>query len=64
MIIIDEDAENWINLMMCRDAAKNNSELRKEFEERLAPEVAKAADECTDYEDFKCLLALYQKTGD
>ena len=64
MVIIDEDNESWINLMMCRDAAKNNPELRKEFEERVAPEVVKAADECTDYEDFKRLLALYQKTGD
>ena len=52
-IQIDEDAESWINLMYCRDAAKNDPALRKVFVDRLAPDVLKAADECTDYEDFK-----------
>lgn len=56
MIQIDEDAESWATLMMFRDAAKANPALRREFVEGLAPEVVRAADECTGYEDFKHLL--------
>ena len=56
---IDEDAEGWINLMYCREAAKGNPELRKELLERLSPEVVKAMDECTSYEDFKRRLVLH-----
>lgn len=61
MIEIDSSAEEWINLMMCRGAAKKDPELRKIFEERSYPGVVRAADECTDYEDFKRLLAIYSK---
>ena len=64
MIQIDEDAESWITLMMCRDAAKTHPDLRRDFEERLAPEVVRAGDECTDYADFKRRLALYSRQDD
>lgn len=63
MVQIDEAHEEWINLMYCRDAAKTDPNLRRDFEERLAPEVVRAADDCTDYEDFKRRLALYSKEG-
>lgn len=63
MVQIDEAQEEWINLMYCRDAAKTNPELRRDFEERLAPEVVRAADECTDYEDFKRRLEIHRKEG-
>lgn len=59
-VYIDEDAESWINLAYCRDAAKTNPALRKDFVERLAPDVLKAADECTDYEDFERRLERYR----
>lgn len=59
-VIIDENAENWINLMYCRDAAKGTSELRKELVKRLSPEVVKAMDECTSYDDFNRLLERYR----
>lgn len=57
---IDEEHEDWINLMYCHEAAKESPELRKLLEERVSPEVLKAADECSGYEDFKRLLALYR----
>lgn len=57
---INESAEDWINIMYARDAAKKSPELRKLFEERLSPEVLKAVDECTDYEDFKRRLEQYK----
>lgn len=59
---INENAEAWINLMYCWDAAKTNASLRKEFEEKLSPEVLQAADECTSYENFKQLLKRYRAT--
>lgn len=61
MSTIDEAHEEWINLMYCREAAKNDPALRQIFEERSYPGVVRAADECTDYEDFKRLLAIYSK---
>ena len=63
-VIIDEERESWITLMMCRDAAKKDPDLRKLFEKRCAPEVVRAADECADYEDFKCLLDRYSAEGE
>ncbi len=61
---IDEAAEEWINLMYCRDAAKRTPELHRLMAERVSPEVLKAADECTDYEDFKRRLAEYRGERD
>lgn len=58
-IYVDEERESWINLMYCREAAKTDPELRKIFVDRLPPEVLRAADECTDYEDFKRRIELY-----
>lgn len=60
---VDEDAESWINLMYCRDAAKTDPELRKLLAERLSPEVLKAVDECSSYENFKQRMELH-KTED
>ena len=59
LMYIDEDAESWINLMYCREAAKDAPELRQQLLERLSPEVVKAMDECTSYEDFKRRLGLH-----
>lgn len=61
-IQIDEGAESWITLMMGLESAKTNASLRKEFEEKLSPEVLQAADECTSYENFKQLLKRYRAT--
>lgn len=58
---IDEDAESWISLMYGLEAAKKSPELRQMLVERLAPEVLKAADECTNYKDFKRRLKQYKK---
>lgn len=58
--MIDEDSESWITLMMGLDAAKEKPELRTEFEEKLPPEVLRAANECSSYEDFKQRLDRYQ----
>ena len=55
----DDDADEWISLMMCRDAAKTSPALWDEFEKRLPAAVVKAADECTSYGDFKRLLLEY-----
>ena len=63
MIVIDEEAENWVTLMMGLAAAKEQPHLRREFEEALLPEVLRAADECSSYEDFKQRLARYQTEG-
>jgi len=63
MIVIDEDAESWTTLMMGLSAAKDNPNLRKDFEERVLPEVLRAADECSSYEDFKQRLTQYQTEG-
>lgn len=63
MIVIDDDAEDWVTLMMGITAAKENPRLRREFEEALSPEVLRAADECSSYEDFKQRLARYQTEG-
>lgn len=59
MVHVDEAREEWINLMMCRDAAKTNPELRKIYEERSYSGVVRAANECDDYEDFKCRMEGY-----
>lgn len=63
MIVIDEDAESWISMMTGLAAAKKQPRLRREFEEKLSPEVLLAADECSSYEDFKQRLARYQTEG-
>lgn len=60
---IDEDHESWIALMMGLAAAKEQPYLRKDFEERVSPEVLRAADECSSYEDFKRRLEQHH-TGD
>ena len=62
-VAIDEDAESWGTLMMGLAAAKDQPDLRREFEENLAPEVLRAADECSSYEDFKRRLAQYRREG-
>lgn len=62
-IMIDEDAENWINLMMGINAAHNNPELRAIVEERVLPEVLRAAEECVDYDDFLQRLERYKREG-
>ena len=63
MIVIDDDAEDWGTLMMGLSAAKDNPNLRREFVEKLSPEVLRAADECSSYEDFKQRLTRYQTEG-
>lgn len=60
---IDEDAESWCTLMMGLAAVKEQPHLRKDFEERVSPEVLRAADECSSYEDFKQRLERYQTEG-
>lgn len=62
-VVVDDDAEDWGTLMMGIEAAKEMLHVRKDFEERLAPEVLRAADECSSYEDFKQRLARYQTEG-
>lgn len=63
MIVVDDDAEAWVTLMMGLASAKKQPRLRREFEEALSPEVLRAADECTSYEDFKQRLERYQTEG-
>lgn len=63
VVEIDDDAEDWVTLMMGITAAKENPRLRREFEEKLSPEVLRAADECSSYEDFKQQLERYQTEG-
>lgn len=63
MIVIDEDAESWTTLMMGLASVKDQPHLRKDFEERVSPEVLRAADECSCYEDFKQRLKRYQAEG-
>ena len=60
---INEGAEDWINLMYGREAAKKSPELRKLFEERLAPETLRVVDQCTNYEDFQRRLEQYGLGG-
>ena len=62
-IVIDENAESWATLMMGLAAAKDQPHLRKDFEDRVSPEVLRAADECSSYEDFKQRLKRYQAEG-
>ena len=62
-LVVDDDAEDWGTLMMGIEAAKEMPHVRKELEEILEPEVLRAADECSSYEDFKQRLTRYQAEG-
>ena len=62
-VVIDEDAESWATLMMGLAAAKDQPHLRKDFEDRVSPDVLRAADECSSYKDFKQRLKRYQAEG-